>query len=205
MFVSDDELKRRFAALASPGPLKNNDGEDIDTEPVSDSELDKSDEDNGEVVESNLSIEKIHRGGRKNGSVEIPVDVKAEAIVTSRIIGQTKAAEMFSMTQPQLNKYANHGLDNNTKSKELQRKVKTEEELARIKAIDTMMQAMGMIGSKLDEVKKAGELSAIAANMARCADKLRGRDEESEQRNNLKIVIFAPRIKTENEYEVVEA
>jgi hypothetical protein len=66
------------------------------------------------------------------------------------------------------------------------------------KALETMLESMDLIRPKLSNISKATDLSKIAADMARVVEKTTPKEAAQ---NNLKVVVFAPRMKDENEFE----
>lgn len=66
------------------------------------------------------------------------------------------------------------------------------------RALDTMLASMDLIKPKLENVKKATDLSKIAADMARVVEKTSPKEANQ---TNIKVVVFSPTIKVEGQYE----
>lgn len=66
-------------------------------------------------------------------------------------------------------------------------------------ALDSMVEAIGLIKPKLADIKRASELSKVAADMARVVEKTSPK--EKGDTTNIKVVVYNPIMKTEDQYE----
>lgn len=138
-------------------------------------------------------IRQLHanRNGRKN----IPPMIQALAVSTSIISGdQESSAKSFGMTQENISY-----LKNESKNEETKDLIKHNVQTVHEKALDSMLDCLTLIKPKLENVKKATELSSIASNLARVVEKTTPKDNSVS--TNVKVVVYAPRDKSETEYE----
>lgn len=73
-------------------------------------------------------------------------------------------------------------------------------DLARSQALDLMLESITLLKPKLQDVKKATDLSKIATDMARVVEKTTPRETAQ---TNVKVVVFNPGTKDEDSYEEI--
>lgn len=133
----------------------------------------------------------------RTGPKGIPPMITALAVATSVITGDQQAsAKAFGMTQENLSQMKNH-----SKNPELQDAIKKNIASVHEKALDGMLACLDFIKPKLENVKKATELSSIASNLARVVEKTSPK--EASVTTNVQIVVHQPRSHSEEEYESI--
>jgi hypothetical protein len=160
--------------------------------------------------------------GRKKREVTHPVlDNGQKEIIgtTARLMGGNKAAEMFQVT-PHVAHMFSVGMycKSEGRATKAQRAVNPElsdgwvrdEELkehidgnvmtARDRAVDKLLSAIGLITDEKMDKCKAPELSRIAADMSRVVEKTAPKQVNS----GVQVLVYAPTIKKEENYEVVQ-
>lgn len=141
-----------------------------------------------------VEVRKLH--SNRTGRKEIPPMVTALAVATSVVSTQKSAGETFGMTQGNVSYTKNHG-----KNEETQELIKKNVDTVHEKALDGMMKCLDFLNPKLENVKKATELASIASNLARVVEKTSPKDITNS--TNVKVVVYAPRERTEDEYESI--
>ncbi len=145
-----------------------------------------------EESQSNISIEKMYKN--RIGPRQIPPLIQTLAVATGRLTTQQAAANAFGMSQENVNYLTHEGKNVNRD------KVNSELKKVHDSALDAMMESINLIKPKLENVRKATDLSKIAADMGRVIEKTAPREAGN---LGVKIVVFAPNMKVESDYEEV--
>lgn len=154
-----------------------------------------------------LELRKTHNGGRPKGRKNDSIEKRLEIATTAIEKGCVAAAEEHNTTPSRASLLSNgiitHG---NGSDEELGNKVLEKKQSIHDKALDIITQSLLGLEGKLGEVKKPTELAAIAVEMAKVAEKTGGKlaQKNEDSKPNVQVVIYAPRMKAENEYETID-
>lgn len=140
-----------------------------------------------------INIRKM-TGGNKIGSRDIDPLTQTLAVETGLLTTQREAAEAFGMSQQNVSYLTHHGKQVDRTS------IKTNLETAHSVALDVMLESLDLLKPKLSSVKKATDLSKIAADMGRAIEKITPKNENVA---NVKVVVFRPNSKDESDYEEI--
>jgi hypothetical protein len=141
-----------------------------------------------------LEVRNLHSRNTQNNKLN-PM-MATLAVETALLSTQQEAAEAFGVCQQDISHLTNKG-------KSIDRdKVKDSVGRAHSAALDIMLESISLLGPKLKDVKKATDLSRIAADMGRAVEKTTPREVAG---TNLKVVVFQPIIKQEKDYDVIDA
>ena len=200
MILSEDAAKAR---LGSPNNLANRFRRSAPSEcvvpvaaetPNEDSELAPSD---FAVVKSDVTIEKMTRPG--NPGYRLPVEMKNVIATLSRSgVPQKALAEAFDTTQAEVSQIE-RGKVKSVDESIVEKKLFS----VRESALDRLTQAvMGITDDKMSNVK-ATDLSNIAKNLAFVVERTAPR-QDLPGGSAAQIIIYAPSLRDENSYKVVE-
>ena len=129
-----------------------------------------------------------------NGKKNIPPMVRDLIGVNATLSTQNAAAKAFGVSQP-LAGYFERG---EHKGSTVADKVKSVHE----SALEAMISCIAGVKDKVPDVKKATDLSMIAANMSRVVEKTTPKEKAT---TNVQVVVYSPRIHNESEYEEIVA
>lgn len=148
---------------------------------------------------------KIHNGGRPKERLNDNDDQRAEIGLCSTIHGPNVASAVYDTTASRASLLSN-GIITHSKGvdSDLHSKVKTKKDLVHEKALDIIVASLGNIEDSLDSVKKPKDLSIIASNMAKIAERTGGRLQQESNAPKVQVIIYTPRVKSRDEYEEVE-
>lgn len=153
-----------------------------------------------EQIETRLNSAKniIHRGYGKSQNAqpdqpEFLREVEAGLCVDGET--QRSVAEVFEVKQPTVS-YAFNGKTLSSQGKD---KLKNRKEQIQDAALDKLFDTLGLMSEEKLNKCKAVELSQIAGNMAKVVDKM---DRRESNVNNI-LIIHAPKMKREDEFETV--
>lgn len=139
-----------------------------------------------------LERRKLSNGGKRN----IPPMIQTLAVEVAALTTQQEAADTFGMSQRNV-----HYLEHEGKKVDREQIKKNIDTVHNV-ALDAMLESINLIKPKLADVKKATDLSTIAANLGRVVEKTTPKEAVSQ---NLRIVVFAPVMRKESDYEEVVA
>lgn len=142
------------------------------------------------LVNKMIKIDKLHGGDR--GPRNIPPMVQTLAVAIAKIDSQESAAQLTGMTQENVSYLANKG------KRVDQDLVKNTVATVHNQALDAMLDCIGLIKPKLGDVKKATELSKIAADMSKVVNNTTPKEAAQA---NVQVHVYAPRMRDEREYE----
>lgn len=152
-----------------------------------------------------LQLKRIHNGGRPLNRKNDTDDARERVAETAIIKGPTQAAIEHDTTISRASLLSKgiitHGLGND---EELTPRVVSKRQQVHEKALDIIVASLGQLEPQLNGVKKARDLSAIAADMAKIADRTTPREVTADGKPNVQVIVYAPRIRDESEYDVVE-
>lgn len=142
---------------------------------------------------------------------ETPLEIKKVAcLLTNEGEKGTRVAEEFDITQSNVSTYKSGriGSQQRTQSEELKEviaSVNLKRATVEDKAIDALLESIEIMKPQLAEVNKPKVLSSIARDMAGVARDLRGsRGEEEGFNKGVHLHLHVPRIKTLDDYEVID-
>lgn len=206
MIVNEDEA---LARLASPNNLINKLGfkNGAASEPQAtgsitgsiagsiDSFLDSTTESIVEEeadIPSNAEVRELY--SNRTGPKNIPPIIQTLAVETAAVSSERAAAEDFGISHQTVGYYKNGGGDPD------RQRIKDNVKKVHADAIDVMLGSIGVLKEKLEkrEIKKATDLSKIAADMGRVINRTTPKDVGA---SNVKVIVFAPNLKSEDQYE----
>lgn len=154
-----------------------------------------------------LQIERCG-SGRTPGAVNRTDSQRAAIGELAHLVGEQNAADLTGASQSQVNSYK-RGFNSSGKrhhNPALDNEIQDSLGKVRDAAIDRMLASMGLItDDKLKSVSKATDLATIAGTLSKVAQI--GIPKESRDANsgpNVQVVVYAPAIKEEKTYEMVE-
>jgi|SRR5215510_7418745 len=155
-------------------------------------------------LDQDLINRKIHNGGRRPQRTEDSEEEKAEIAKDALIHGPTEAARMHDTTISRAS-LLSKGITThrNGTNQELMERVSSKKEILHEKALDILVGALGNIDENINEVKKVTDLSAIAANISKVAERLSPKTIHTETGPRVQVVVYTPRIKDSSEYEEI--
>jgi len=145
--------------------------------------------------------------GREKGRIEDSLEKKAEIATDAIVMGPSAAAAKHDTTISRAS-LLSRGIvtHRNSSDEELAPLVQSKKDQVHEKALDIITKTLLSLDSKIDSVQKPVDLSAIAANMAKIAEKTGGKGyrQEEESRPKVQVVIFTPRSKEAEEFETID-
>lgn len=142
------------------------------------------------LVNKLVQIRDLH--SRDTAHKNIPPLIQTLAVETAIVTSERAAAQEFGVAHQTVNYYKNDG-------KAVDRdKVKDDISKVHNNALECMLESINLIRPKLATVKKVTDLSKVAADMSRVIEKTTPKELNQQ---NLKVVVFAPNMKVENDYE----
>lgn len=183
MFVNESEAIERLNSKDNlVNKLKSSSVSEVESEVIVEEE----------IQESNIEIRDLHPG--RTGSKLNPM--MRTLLVETAILGgsQTRAAQAFGVTQPNVSALISKGKDIDRD------RVKDSVSSAHSKALDVMLSSIELIQNKLPDVKKATDLSKIAADMGRVIEKTTPKESAT---TNVRVVVMAPMMREERDYEEI--
>lgn len=204
MFIDEKETNNRLSSLDNLlNRLNGSNSRDNNINRVSSNSNSNSDSNSNSVPSENR---KIHNGGRPKDRLNDTDDQRAEIGMISTIHGPNTAAKYYNTTPSRASLLSNgiithgNGVDSNLHSK-----VKDKKEIVHEKALDIIMSSLGNIEDGLDSVKGPKDLSIIASNMAKIAERTGGRlNNVNDNAPKVQVIVYTPRIKSSDEYEEIE-
>lgn len=128
----------------------------------------------------------------RGASVPIPIKAAAGAIAVQSSVRE--AAEVFGIGESVVREAKD------SKNLEVRDGVNTALERVRSLALDKLMNSMCLMTDDKMNAASVRELSAVAANMSRVVERTGPRDSGS----NVQLVIYAPQLRKEDHYQVVD-
>ena len=137
----------------------------------------------------------LPRRGKKEGERDLTVEERTEIATRARLgEGQKFLAKEFRVDQATISRIENG------KSRINESEVESRIEKVRDLALERLMTSLGFMTNDKLEKCSAKDLSTIAANMSRAVEKTGPR----EGNNNTQVIIYAPEIRKETSFKVVE-
>lgn len=139
---------------------------------------------------SNIEYKDLY--SNREGPKAIPPMIQTLAVTLGRLDSQQAAASALDMSQANVSYLTNHG-------KKVDRdQVEKKVDKVHSDALDGMLEAIGLIKPKLQDVKKATDLSAIAANLGKV---VRNTTPQEKATTNVKVIVYSPSQNAEADYE----
>ena len=158
----------------------------------------------GSKVKS-ITIRKTHNGGRPLGRKNDTDETKADIGIHSIIHGPSETASTFNTTISRAS-LLSKGISthSNGVDPDLAEKVQDKKELVHNRALDLIISSLDNLENSLPKVTKATDISTIAANLSKIADRTGTRSSNEDTGPKVQVVVYAPRVKSVDEYEMVE-
>lgn len=150
-----------------------------------------------------LQLRKLHNGGRPKGRKNDTIEKKAEVAEDAIILGPTVAAEKHNTTISRASLLSNGIVTHSKGSDEvLAPVVNSKKEEIHNKALDLITEALESID--LSTVSKASEMASIAETMAKIAEKTANKQQEANDKPKVQVIVFTPRMKSEEEFDTID-
>lgn len=142
------------------------------------------------IQSSNIEIRE--RYSRDTQKKNLPPMIQSLVVAMGKIDTQSSAGAMVGVSQADVSYLTNKGknVDEDT--------VKKTVAAVHQSALNGMIEAIGLLTPKLGDVRKARELSGIAADLSRVVNNTTPKEVAG---SNLKVVVFSPVIRQEDQYE----
>lgn len=140
---------------------------------------------------------------RKTRGPEVPQVVRNVVGIISQDESARSVGAAFGIGKSAVNDYSN-GQVGQESNPELKTIIQQKREDAEDVAISNLMACLQLIPSKLEGAKKVTDLSKVAKDMSSIAQNLRPK-EEKEKEGGIHFHIHAPRQKSLDDYEVIDA
>lgn len=162
-----------------------------------------------------LVKETLKHGGRGRLESETQIPSRVQELLGR--LGNTndscrEVAAAFDVGKTLVNRLSNGLRSDNSLDKELYNKVRNKDAIqvemdkAHDEALDLMVSCIGEIKGRIKEVSKPEKLSKVAADMSRIIGTMRGLNgDEINNGPKQQIIVYAPQIKQESEYETIDA
>ena len=155
-----------------------------------------------EIVLPETEIRKLHNGGRREGVPNLPLFLQTLAGVSDRIDGPTQTAEEFGITIAHASHLGEGKTSPDHVNEELKEKIDEVSSSVSEIALKKLMKSLGLLTDEmLETVTKPKDLVDIASKMANVVERTREKKYEGDR---TKILIYAPRIKNESEFDIIE-
>lgn len=143
--------------------------------------------------------------GRTLGATEIPEFLRPIIGASDRLSGAPKTARAFGIGIATAYSHGEGRRGNPTSAKdpELESKIEGRIQTVQEKALDKLMVALNLLDEEMMQSKTGVGVSTIAANMGRIVEKTAAK--QNGAGSGTQIVIYAPQMRTENRYDVIEA
>lgn len=137
--------------------------------------------------------------GRKYGDLEVDSKIRENIAidVSSGNLSIKEAAKIYDVSKDSVLNYSNgqvgDRIDESLKDKVLECKTQIKD-----KALNTLMDTLGLLDTKIGNVSKAKDLSQIAKDLSSVANKMENKDTKLVNKGN--IIFYSPRQKKEEDY-----
>lgn len=202
MYLDEKDVKDR---LDDPRNLLNRlKGPEKDKTKDSGPISDESDEptDPEKSLTPNVVIDKLYKGGRHKGKNNLPEFMHVLIGASANVTSAKETAEVYDVSPIHAHELKHGKTSPVHYHPELKEKINSVTDKCRDEALDKLMISMGLITKKSMDGIKVKEAAFIAEKMASIASKLSGDGKGG--RTNINVLIQAPRIKDEAEFEVIE-
>lgn len=140
------------------------------------------------------NVEIRDRFARNTQKKNLPPMIQTLAVASGIVDGQATAGKTFGVSQPDISYLTREGKGVNRDQ------VKQTVSDVHQQALDGMLTAIGLLGPKLHDVKKATDLSRVAADLSRVVNNTSPKEGPT---TNVKVVVFSPVIRGEEQYEEI--
>lgn len=151
---------------------------------------------------SHFEIRKLHAGGRKEGVTTLTKADRLIAGTLGQIYDQSSVAKDFGITRQHVNNLAHGRTDSrgNGSGTGLAESGILDE--VKERALQKVLSAVDLMSDKKLEGCNAKDLAGIASNMSKVYSNVSPKDNNDGAR--VQVVLYAPRVKEEREFQVVE-
>ncbi len=158
------------------------------------------------LTHPNNVVHKImHDGkGRPAGVLNIPEEVRLEVATLAKIAGPSVAAEVFDVSASQASNFAKGKTVHGDGNPDLKKKVEAETSDLHQKARNLVLEGLGIMGDKMDELRDESPrvVAGVTKDLATIIEKTSPKEGTG---NQINIVVYAPKQKSIDSYETVEA
>ena len=152
-------------------------------------------------IVNRLDIQPIPKGGNPYGRHGRPFEEKVNAGALAHIKTSREVAEETGYSARQVRSLKIASPDQSTIDKELASAIDQKLDQCRDKALDRLMESLGLLNDEKMEKCNAKDLSAVAANMSKVAS---NSSRAGVAGNQFNVVIYAPRQKELKEFDCVD-
>lgn len=153
----------------------------------------------------NLSVIAHKFRGRTKGRKNVPEFLRPVIAAAGELSGIEETAKAFELSRPSVSTMK-HGkvtyCDTTRENKEMKSKTELILDKVNENAADRILKSISYITDEKLENSKVSDLSTVAANMARIIEKTNPKKQEAQV--GTQILIYAPSLKQENQFEIVE-
>lgn len=145
------------------------------------------------------------RGGPNGSTKKVPDFMKAIIGTSAHLSGTRETARQFGLSPARVHaaKEGRTSPNTGTADQEIKDQIDSKIGMVAETAVDRLMKSMNLITDESLTAVKAKDLSVIAGNLAGVMSKIR--TPEGSNATQTQIIIYAPHMKDESEYEVVVA
>jgi len=148
-----------------------------------------------------LEVKPIQKGGNPYGRHGRPFEEKVNAGALAHIKTSREVAEETGYSARQVRSLKIASPDHQTLDKKLANAIDQKLDQCRDKALDRLMESLGLLNNEKMEKCNAKDLSAVAANMSKVAA---NSSRAGVAGNQFNVVIYAPRQKELKEFDCVD-
>jgi predicted transcriptional regulator len=156
-----------------------------------------------ERANSHFVIKKLHAGGRKEGVTTLTKEDRLIAGTLGQVYNQKEVARDFGITRQHVNNLA-HGRTDSKRADGHETGLEASGILDEVKerALQKVLSAVDFMSDNKLGLCDAKELSSIASNMSKVYSNVSPKENGNEMK--VQFVLYAPRVKEEHEFQVVE-
>lgn len=150
----------------------------------------------------NSIVVPLHNGGRRPGDKNLPEFLKPIVGTAANLQKSEDVAEAFNISKSQVDQFKEGNRYFRTPDNELKNQIDKSLGTVQEMAIHRLMKALNILDDKINDEVKATDLSTISKDMSGIVERIRGRS--STNIANAQFIIYAPRQKSLDAYEVIE-
>ena len=158
----------------------------------------------GDPGPSDGHVQPEQRGGRTPGAQNLSTEMKARIAMAAKKTSNKEVAEKLGIHRDRVSDYKNGITSHNSRAKnvELAELIEQKSEVVRSDAFDKALDALGLLTKDKMLDLNAMQLSQIARDLASTGAKMNAG--QSVVGNGLNVVIFAPKIRGEEDFHSIE-
>jgi len=163
-------------------------------------------EDNPIITSDVLTMKRV---GRHNDVDNVPMSLRKvlgeEHAIHGLKSAQSLANSLGGLSQPTLSTYGRGQVSNGQSNDEMLTYINSRKTKISKRALNKLNLALSLIDDQKLMPLKATELSTVAKDMAIVAKQMEPSVKEDEKKDPVQFIMYAPQIRNENNYEVVQA